>query len=158
MKNLKFISLVMLVAAFTACAASGEKVSPKVQQAFAQKFPKAKKVKWEMENKTEWEAEFEMDAKEYSANFDLEGTWLETEYEIELADLPANIKAALDAEYAGYDADEIEIEISETAEAKVYEIVIENDGKETELTIDLNGKIIKSDVANEEDGSDEDAD
>mgnify|MGYP003627220840 CR=1 FL=1 len=69
MKSLKVILgsfLIFIIFAFTS---GGDKAPQKVEEAFAKKFPTAKKVKWEKENATEWEAEFKMNKVEYSANF-----------------------------------------------------------------------------------------
>ena len=54
----------------------------KMIEAFNANFPDAKKVKWKIEDTIEWEAEFRMNRKEYSANFNNNGEWQETEYEL----------------------------------------------------------------------------
>jgi len=65
----------------------GQSVPEKVKSAFAGKFPNASSVKWDKENDEEWEAEFKMDGKEYSANFTVDGNWKETEYEIKKSEI-----------------------------------------------------------------------
>lgn len=66
-----------------------------VFQAFKAKFPAVQDVDWEMENDTEYEAEFEVNGTEMSASFDATGKWLATETEVRLTDLPAAVQAAL---------------------------------------------------------------
>ena len=142
--------------AFSACAQTKDGVPDKVSSAFSKKFPDAKKIKWDKENKMEWEAEFKIDGKEYSANFDLDGNWMETEYEIKKSEIPAAVKATLDADYMGYKIEEAGI--SESANGKVYEFELKQGKKETEVVIDANGKVMKDKEQgeNEEDEEDDD--
>lgn len=112
----------------------------KVNEAFAKKFPKVKKVKWEKESNSEWEGEFKIKGMEYSANFLEDGTWKETEHEIKRNAIPMNIKTTLDTEFSGYKIEEAEI--SETQEGTVYEFELEKGELNTEISIDINGKVI----------------
>jgi len=123
-----------------------------VNNSFNKEFAGATKVKWDKENDTEWEAEFKMDGKEYSANFSNEGKWMETEHEIKKSAIPANVKQTLDSEFAGYDVEEAEI--SETAEGSVYEFALEKDESEMEVAISPEGKVVKKEMKTEkeEDG------
>jgi len=139
---------------FSACGQADKNVPEKVKTAFAKKFENAKKVKWDKENETEWEAEFKMDGKKYSANFDLDGNWMETEYEIKKADIPAVVQATLDADFLGYKVEEAEV--SETTDGKFYEFEIEKGKTEKEITIDESGKIVKDDAQSEDEGEEDD--
>ncbi len=152
MKNLFLISIVFAIFSFSACGQK-ENVPVKVKTAFEQKFPNATKVKWEKENDTEWEAEFRMNNNEYSANFDNKGNWLETEYEVEMKDIPEAVKSTLDNEFASY---EIEVsEVSENAEGTFYEFELEKDETEMEVVIDQSGKVVKKEVETEDDEEDD---
>jgi len=147
------LSAVMLIS-FSACGQSEKNVPSNVASAFSQKFQGASKVKWSKENDKEWEAEFKMDGKEFSANFDNSGAWTETEYEITAKEIPAAVKAALDKEFAGYKV--AEPEVSETQEGKVFEFAL-NKGKERlEAAIDITGKVLtKEPVKKEEEAEEE---
>jgi len=151
MKNLMLITMILAVFSFSAC---GQKtnVPAKIKTAFDQKFPTAKKVKWEKENEKEWEAEFKMEGKDYSANFDANGNWLETEYEIEENEFPAAVQQTLDKEFSGYEIEEAEC--SEKANGKFYEFSIEKGETELEVLIAPDGTVIKKKV--EEDDEDKD--
>lgn len=124
-----------------------------VKAEFSKKFPKATKVEWGKENGKEWEAEFKLDGKEYSANFDNTGKWIETEYEIGVKDLPAVVKTTLDKESTGYKIEESLV--TETSDLKAYEFVIEKGKDKLEIVIDQNGKMIKKEVVKEEEEEDE---
>ncbi|WP_028283546.1 PepSY-like domain-containing protein [Olleya marilimosa] len=154
MKTLKVILGAFLVTTIFAFASGGDKAPQKVKEAFAKKFPTAKKVKWEKENATEWEAEFKMNKVEYSANFLEDGTWKETEHEIEEKDIPQNVKTVLATKFPGYEMEEVEI--SETKDGMVYEFEIEKGESNMEVVIDTNGKIVKQEVKKEDDKEDKD--
>lgn len=131
-----------------------EQVPEKVLTAFNKKFPDAKKVEWEMENDSEWEAEFKMKGKEYSANFGTDGMWRETEYEIKEAEIPANIRAILDENFTDYEIENLEI--AETLAGISYEMEIEAGDEEFEVTIDSEGTLTKKKESEEDGENDED--
>lgn len=121
-------------------AQSEKNVPAKVKTAFSQKFSKATNVKWGKENKTEWEAEFKMDGKEYSANYDSQGNWIETEYEINFSEIPSNINAQIKKEFPGYKLKESAI--SETSKRKVYEFDLVKGSDKKEISFNLAGERI----------------
>ena len=142
--------------AFTACGQK-KNVPAKVKTAFTQKFPNATKVSWDKENANEWEAEFKMNGKDYSANYDNNGNWKETEYDVKDSEIPAAVKTTLNKNFAGYKVSESEI--SETAEGKVFEFQVKKGGKKMEVAISPNGKVVKKENKKEEkDEEDEEGD
>lgn len=145
MKNLTLIISIAVLFSLSACGQKSNNVPENVKTAFNQKFPDATKVKWDKENDSEWEAEFKMDGREYSANFDNNGVWKETEYEINVKDVPETVKSAIDAEYAGYKIKESEI--SETTNGKVYEFELKKEEERLEVAIDMDGKIVKKEAS-----------
>lgn len=148
------IGIALVFAALAAVAfTTKDKVPQAVKDAFAKKFPTAKKVDWEKENDKEWEAEFKLNKVEYSANFLQDGTWKETEHEIKESEIPQAVLTSLKSNFPGYEIEEAEI--SETAEGTVYEFEIEKGKSEMEVTIDSNGKVIKK-QSEEESENDED--
>lgn len=153
MKTQILILAAVLLFSFSTCGQSGKDAPASVKSAFSQKFSGATNVKWGMENDKEWEAEFKMAGKEYSANFDPNGIWLETEYEISTKDIPAAVKTTLDKESAGA---KIKVsEVTETKEGNAYEFVVKKGENETELVIDSSGKLIKKEQLKEENEKDE---
>ena len=144
MKSKKFIIGLSLAALFGtglfAYAGDGS-VPTRVKEAFAKKFPQAKKVKWDKESDSEWEAEFKMDGVEYSANFLEDGTWKETEHEIKTGEIPDMVQAMLHTEFKGYEIEEAEI--SETSDGLTYEFEMEKGEKDLEVRIDARGKVIE---------------
>ncbi|WP_268225475.1 PepSY-like domain-containing protein [Sinomicrobium oceani] len=117
-----------------------DKVPQVVKDSFSKKFPKVKRVDWEKEEANEWEAEFKLKKKNYSANFLDDGTWQETEYEIEEKEVPEHIISSIMDSFPGYEIEEAEV--SETVQGVNYEFEIEKGKSEMAITIDSNGKII----------------
>jgi uncharacterized membrane protein YkoI len=96
--NINIIATVATVIFCCFCSTTcfSQKSAPTaVREAFSQKFPGVSDVDWDKENANEWEAEFEQNGKDISVNFRADGSWLETETEIQMADLPAPVQAAL---------------------------------------------------------------
>jgi len=153
MKITKTTVFALAITSLTACSQT-EKAPQKVQSAFTTKFPDAKNIEWDKENETEWEAEFKIEGKEYSANFTSEGVWKETEYEIKQSEIPAAVKQTLDTEFNGYEIEESEI--SETSKGKVYEFELEQGETNLIVAITLEGKIVKKETVEEKTDEEED--
>jgi hypothetical protein len=153
MKNLLLVISVLVTISFMACGQTNTNVPEKVKTTFSEKFPDTKKVKWDKEEGEGWEAEFKMNGTKYSATFNEDGEWLETEHEVDFNKVPPIVKATLEIEFTDYKVEKSEI--SETADGKVYEFDLEKNKSEVEVAIDLNGKIVKKEVP-EEDEEDND--
>jgi hypothetical protein len=125
----------------TACAQNAKDLPAKVKTSFEQKFSGAQKVKWGKENATEWEAEFTLSGKEYSANFNADGTWLETEYKISEKEIPVAVTKTLSKEFPGYKL--LESEVSETAKGKVFEFEVQTGKTKMEVAVSADGTLIK---------------
>lgn len=132
-----------------ACAQSEKNVPESVLQAFSKKFENPKKVKWDNEEGEGWEAEFKLNGTEYSATFDDDGNWLETEYEVDYSKVPPIVKATISVEFKDYKVKESEI--SEKDSGKVYEFELEKNKSVVEATIDMNGKLLNKEGEDEED-------
>ena len=141
--------------AFTACGQK-KNVPAKVKTAFSQKFPNATKVEWGRENAKEWEAEFKMDGKNYSANYDNNGNWMETEYRVSENELPSAVKSTLSSKYASSKI--LVAEISETKDGKVYEVLLKTNGEKSEVVLTTDGKVLKQKEEKDEEGDEGDED
>jgi len=126
-----------------------DKVPAEVKAAFTKKFPDATKVGYEME-KTDYEVSFMLKGVEGSANFDKTGKWLETETELTVAQIPANVKATLDKEFAGYKIKEaVKVETPEVA--LKYEFDVAKGESKLEIEIATDGRLLKKTPVTEED-------
>jgi len=112
-----------------------------VKTAFSNKFPTATDVKWEKENKKEFEANFKMNNTDVSANFSLDGSWVETETTIPANELPAAVTSAVNTKYPG--AVYGRTERIEKPGKTLYEVNITVKGKKKELELNPDGSLEK---------------
>jgi len=148
MKQTFLMIAIALTIGINGCGQSGKNVPASVKESFSKKFPDVSNVKWGKENDKEWEAEFKMDGKEYSANFDNSGTWIETEYEISKNEIPETVKTTIDKDFQGYKI--VESEISETINGKVYEFLVKKDKQKLEVGISITGEVLNKEQVTEE--------
>ncbi|WP_228237494.1 PepSY-like domain-containing protein [Allomuricauda sp. M10] len=145
MKNKKYVIglPIALILGFGFYAfAQRTSVPPRVKASFEKKFPQVKKVSWGKESDKEWEAEFQMNGTEYSANFLEDGAWKETEREIKKKDIPDNVLATLNTQFPEYNIDEVEL--VENPNGSQYEIALEKGKEEMEVLIGTDGQLIKT--------------
>ncbi|AVR45075.1 hypothetical protein C7S20_07215 [Christiangramia fulva] len=148
MRKLFNISLIFMAFTVISCAQKGD-VSQSVKKAFNQKFPDAKKVSWDQENSHEWEAEFTRNGLEYSANYSVNGEWLETESEIESAEVPAQVSQNMTKDYP--DARIKEVFKVERKDGVFYEYEFKLNGKTQEALYDSSGNKVENQKSAEED-------
>lgn len=135
--------VMMVLAMVVVYSCSFAKTPPKaVSDAFAKKFPTATKISWGIESPKEWEAEFTLNGEKISANFNENGTWLETEQEINAANLPKAILATLKMNYSDWKI--TEADKTETAKhGTLYEVDLKKGLKSKSLAYNEDGKFIK---------------
>ncbi len=121
MKKLSTIIVLLLFSSLL--FAQKSKVPETVTTAFADKYPNAKNVEWEYDEEDgEWEGEFKMDKMEYEAEFDADGNWLETECEIEAAELAKPVLESVNEKNKLSGSSIIRIEKKERPDGIYYEI------------------------------------
>lgn len=143
MKKLLMMSALFATIGLAACAQGldASKVPAAVKTAFAKKFPGAT-AEWGKENAKEYEAEFKWNNKSASANFLIDGTWVETEAEINAADVPAAVKSAVEKKYPGAIISKV-FKIDNSKGEQTYEAEIKTGNKKKEVVLKADGTIIK---------------
>jgi hypothetical protein len=140
---MKYFVLLCVVFSMISLSAFSQKNPPgDVIKAFTEKYATAQSIKWDSEEKNEWEADFTLDGKKMSAAFDNSGKWMESETSISEKDLPASVSATLDKEFKDYKKSEIVI--FDSPAAKGFEIGLKKGETSIEVIIDRNGKVIKN--------------
>ena len=140
---MKRIFIVLVAVIVTGISASCQvKVTEAAKKAFAAKFPNATDVKWGKENATEYEAEFKLNNQPVSANFKMDGSWVETETTIKVNDLPQVVINAIKTKYPG-NAITLAEKIEKTGGKFIYEAVIKVNGKKKEIEINPDGSFVK---------------
>ena len=139
--KIKFILAIACLSIITSLSAQ-TKVPAAAMNAFKEKFPTATNVKWDKENKTEYEASFSLNGKKGSANFTDKGVWMETEKGIEKTAAP---KAVLDAVKKAWPTATInQVYEIDTKDSKHYfEVEYTINGKKKEAKIAADGTMMK---------------
>jgi Putative beta-lactamase-inhibitor-like, PepSY-like len=141
---MKINTVVLMLAIIAGQSANCQliKVPLPVKNAFSTKFPSATNVKWGKENAKEYEAEFKLNNNAISANFKLDGSWVETESVIPVSDLPAVVSAAIKTKYPG-----APITLAEKTEQPgnkiLYEVTIKVNGKKKGIELNPDGSFVK---------------
>jgi len=138
MKNFIVLVASILLSASTVHATE---IPTVVKSAFLQKFPTAKKIKWEKENKNEYEASFILDNKEVSALYLSDGKLKEIETEITVSELPKAVAEALAKKYPNAKVCEF-AKIERSDNSIIYETEIKIGGKKTDLLFDEQGNLV----------------
>jgi hypothetical protein len=120
--------------------ASAQKAPAIVKDAFNLKFPGISTIKWEMEEDSDWEAEFLKDGLKYSVNFSSNGEWLETYHEIKQEEISAAAIKTISSEFGSYQI--AEVELVEKPDFIGYEVLIKKEKQAKELILDMNGQIM----------------
>mgnify|MGYP001559809761 CR=1 FL=1 len=144
MKKIKLIGIALFFLGSTVFAQSNE-----VQATFNKMFPSAENVKWSQEDATEWEAEFNINNQKFSANFSVDGTWLETERELATTEVPTAINTTIAKEFSDYQVKEAEV--SETKNGTVFQFELSKEKTVLDVTFSRDGKVVKKEVNTEKD-------
>jgi hypothetical protein len=144
-RNVFFILTIVL---FSESVFPQIKVPEKVVATFNAMFPDAHEIEWGKESDTEYEAEFEMNGKEISSNFDSDGICLVTETVLSIIDLPESILKTVKSQFNGSDIEKVE-SVEKTGEPIQYELLVETAENEMEVVLDVSGEILKRSVVNE---------
>ena len=140
---MKKLFIVLVAAIVTGMSASCQvKVTDAAKKAFAKMFPNATNVKWGKESAKEYEAEFKLNDTNVSANFGLDGSWVETETTINSTELPAAVVNAINSKYPGNSITKAE-KIEKPGGKILYETVIKVNNKKKEIEINPDGSFAK---------------
>lgn len=111
-----------------------------VKEAFQKEYPNTK-VDWDIE-KDGFEAEFKMNGKDASVNYDKLGHKLATEMQIIENEMPSKALSYIVATYPKAKIKET-AKITDNKNVVTYEAEVKINGKDTDLIFDASGKFIK---------------
>jgi hypothetical protein len=139
---MKKIIVLVLSTLLSASTIKAIKVPEAIEKAFEQKFPTAKKVKWEKEKTNEYEASFLLNGKEVSALYSQVGQLKETETEISISELPKAVIDALNKKHPNVKIEEA-AKIERSDNSVIYETEVKINKKHKDLLFDQNGNDTK---------------
>ena len=117
-------------------------VPVEINSAFNTKFSGATDITWGKESDIEYEAEFKLNGKLVSANFDTSGKCLVTETKLTKEELPTQITNNLKSQFGEYQVIEAE-SLEKTGKPVVFEVMLEMGETTLEVVLESNWKIVK---------------
>ncbi len=109
-----------------------------VKSAFNLKYPGASSVKWGKENSSVFEAEFKMNSAKMSANFSSDGTWVDSESQIEVSLAPEKVITAAKDQYPKFKISAV-YKIESAANGTKYEVEMRSGKKKKEVMLNEDG-------------------
>ena len=103
-----------------------------VEKSFAEKYPDVTEVEWEQDSHDYWEGKFTVDKIRYRADFEEDGTWVETENSLDFQDLPRSIRNAILEEFPNEEISELEF--TDNAErGELYDVEFLRNGEKFDV-------------------------
>jgi len=135
-------------------SAMSQNVPKNIEAAFKKQYPAAADAEWTTYSNS-YEIEFS-DKEVYKTSiFDKKGTWIKTTSQVEAESVPKPVMAYVTNKFG--DASFDSAELIETKGAKYYSIVvIDEEGKTSQLNLNALGKIIDVEPSNDEEIEEED--
>ncbi|MDY7012578.1 MAG: PepSY-like domain-containing protein [Cyanobacteriota bacterium] len=127
---MKKLALPALIVVLSSCSGGASNIPENVQNAFTQRHPGISPT-WEVQPSYGYEAVFEQNGIEYEVEFASDGTWLETEYEVDDLQFPSEILNRVRQQYPDYTITKREIEM--TPRGTFYELEVERGDEEIEV-------------------------
>lgn len=140
MKNLILVAAMAISTVGFAQTKEKKEVPKVVKEAFQKEYPNTK-VKWDVE-KDGFEAEFKLNGKEASADYDKLGHKLATEIEISKTEFPAKALTYIATTYPNKKIKET-AKITDNKNVITYEAEVKIDGKDSDLIFDASGNFLK---------------
>ncbi len=95
MKKILLIAFLVSLGFIYTAGAQIRKIPAEVTNSFSEKYPDAKNVEWK-DKLSNFSAGFEWKDEQYEAHFNKKGEWLSTDKEIDMSDLPEEVKDGFD--------------------------------------------------------------
>ncbi len=156
MKKMLVLVAVLLTVNSYAQKVKETEVPKAVLESFNKNFAGAKVEEWKKE-KDGYEAEFDWNKEDLTANFATDGKLLETEAEIATKALPVAITEYMSKNYSGYKIEEA-FKMTNAYGKVTYETEVEKGKEEFDLIFDSNGGFVEKKVKEEgkKEGKDKD--
>lgn len=121
----------------------GKNEVPKaVEMAFQKKYPGENDPDWKQDDHGYWESHFKKNGEKYRADFNADGTWVETENDIKKKNLPKAIKKAIKKNYSDYEITEVE-HVMNAEKGEFYDVEFKRKGKNKDVMFKKDGSEIK---------------
>jgi hypothetical protein len=138
---MKKLLILCLLLTFACNAGVKAKAPEAVKKTFQSKYPGENDLDWHKDDHGYYEANFKIDGVKYRADFNEDGTWVETETSINKDDLPDAIKKVIKEKYDDEDITEVE-KVESASKGLFYDVEFKRDGKNKDVEFRTDGSII----------------
>ncbi|MDP5100021.1 MAG: PepSY-like domain-containing protein [Nonlabens sp.] len=129
MRTLFFVLLATFGITISSCQTFKNSDAPEVvKQAFKAKYPKENKPDFAQDAHGYWEAHFKKNGEKYRADFNADGSWIETENSIKYKSLPKAVRYAIEKEFGNDEITEVE-HVMSNAKGEFYDVEFKRKGK-----------------------------
>ena len=146
MKKIFFLILIIGTGLVFTANAQIRKIPAEVTNAFSEKYNDAKNVEWK-DKLSNFAATFELNGDKYEAKFNKKGEWINTEKELDVNDLPDNVKDGLaKSKYADWELKSL-YKIDLPDEKTQYRVhVVKTSVQQKNLLFNSAGKLLKDNL------------
>ena len=114
-----------------------------VKKTFQAKYPGENDPDWHQDDHGYYEAHFKIDGVKYRADFNTDGSWVETETSIDKKALPKAIKNSIKDNYDSEEITEIE-KVDSATKGIFYDVEFKQKGKNKDVEFRADGSIINA--------------
>jgi hypothetical protein len=129
---MKKIILILLIVVFNCNTTTTAQAPEAVKKTFQAKYPGENDPDWHQDDHGYYEAHFKIDGIKYRADFNKDGSWVETETSIKKKDLPKAIRDAIKENYDDEDISEIE-KVQSASKGLFYDVEFKKKGKNKDV-------------------------
>lgn len=141
MKKTHKIFTILLIFAALGCKQNVNGQAPDaVKKSFQAKYPGENDPDWHQDSHGYFESHFKIDGVKYRADFNADGSWIETETNIKKKDLPKAIREKIETDFDG-EISEIE-KVEHHLKGTFYDVEFKRKGKNKDVEFKSDGTII----------------
>lgn len=141
MKKLNNILIIIFCFSFFTCQQHvNSQVPEAVKSTFKAKYPGENDPDWHKDSNGNYESNFKIDGIKYRADFNPDGSWIETETSISVKDLPKAIRDKIEKEFDGK-ISEVE-KVDHFSKGTFYDVEFKKKGKNKDVEFKADGTII----------------
>ncbi|MTE25644.1 PepSY-like domain-containing protein [Winogradskyella ouciana] len=138
---LKRLILIAIVVLFSCSHTVKGQAPDAVKKTFQAKYPEENDPDWHKDDHGYYEANFKIDGIKYRADFNADGTWVETETSIDEDDLPDAIKKVIKEKFDDEKITEVE-KVESATKGLFYDVEFKRKGKNKDVEFRADGTIL----------------
>ena len=119
-----------------------DEVPEAVIKSFQKKYPGENDPDWEQDDHGYWESHFKKDGEKYRADFNADGTWVETENDIKKKNLPDAVKKVIKEKYSDLEITEVE-HVMNAKKGEFFDVEFKQKGKNKDIMFRKDGTEIR---------------